>query len=316
MHVRHEGRCIHDKLLPILGCDACAHTFHPLIVQHNSVSICIESECMTWLEYNEALQELREDSEVVVGTGAQATWRLRRADLMPRHFIVMTANDRATIRPFSSDTVVTINGRQLSMGSWELQDGDLIAAGSGEFRFWQSTPGESRSETKSPASGHLVDAQRQAALPLQRVSTGIGSDESNALVLETADASAFHAEVRREAGGHVLRVPKSSLVKLNGRMVSSPLLLSEGDQIEIGDLRLGYTRAPLPEGVVSTPLHRITSEEAVVVPASAPRRLRTSSVGDLSSAVTMRSPMRAVAFVSSVIAAVAIATLVFLHRGP
>jgi len=37
-------------------------------------------------------------------------------------------------------------------------------------------------------------------------------------------------------------------------------------------------------------------------------------VSDLSSAMTIRTPMRAVAFVSSVIAAVAIATLVFLHR--
>jgi predicted component of type VI protein secretion system len=271
---------------------------------------------MTWLEYNEALQELREDSEIVVGTGAQASWRLRHADLMPRHFIVTTANERATIRPFSSDAVVTINGRQLATAAWELQDGDLIAAGSGEFRFWQATPGESRAETKSPVSGHLVDARRKAALPLHRVSTGIGSDESNALVVESADASAFHAEVRREAGGHVLRVPESSLVKLNGRTVSSPLLLSEGDEIEIGDLRLGYTRASLPEGIVSTPLHRITSENDAAMRASAPRRLRTASVGDLSSAVTMRSPMRAVAFVSSVIAAVAIATLVFLHRGP
>jgi pSer/pThr/pTyr-binding forkhead associated (FHA) protein len=271
---------------------------------------------MTWLEYNDALQELREDSEVVVGTGAQATWRLRRADLMPRHFIVWTMKDRATIRPFSSDAVVTVNGRQLAVSASELHDGDLIAAGSGEFRFWQTTPGESRAETKSPVSGHLVDARRQAALSLDRLSTGIGSDESNALVVETEEASAFHAEVRREAGGHVLRAPESSLVKLNGRMVSSALLLSEGDEIEIGDLRLGYTRAPLPEGIVSAPLHQITSEDEATVPATAPRRLRTSSVGDLSSVVTMRSPMRAVAFVSSLIAAVAIATLVFLHRGP
>jgi hypothetical protein len=39
-------------------------------------------------------------------------------------------------------------------------------------------------------------------------------------------------------------------------------------------------------------------------------------VSDLSSVVTLRTPMRAVALVSSVIAAVAIATLLFMHRGP
>jgi hypothetical protein len=48
----------------------------------------------------------------------------------------------------------------------------------------------------------------------------------------------------------------------------------------------------------------------------ASRRIRPSSSSDISSVVTMRTPMRAVAFVSSVIAAVAIATLLFLHHGP
>src|SRR5689334_4001033 len=134
---------------------------------------------MTWLEYNEALQELQGNGEIVVGTGAQATWRLRRADLMPRHFVVCTTNDRATICPFSGETVVTVNGRQLPTGATELNDGDVIGAGSGEFRFWATTPGDSRIQQRAPVTGHLVDTQRRSALSLQRVSTGIGSDESN-----------------------------------------------------------------------------------------------------------------------------------------
>src|SRR3982750_3132104 len=92
--------------------------------------VSIERRSMTWLEYNEALQELRAGSEVVVGTGAQATWRVRRADLMPRHFIVSRDSDRAMIRPFSSDAVVTVNGRQLPIADSELHDGDTISAGS------------------------------------------------------------------------------------------------------------------------------------------------------------------------------------------
>ena len=91
---------------------------------------------MSWLGYNEALQELRSDSEIIVGTGAQATWRLRRADLMPRHFVVSIAGDRATIRPFSREAVVTVNGRQVPPGDSELHDGDLISAGSGDFLFF------------------------------------------------------------------------------------------------------------------------------------------------------------------------------------
>jgi len=271
---------------------------------------------MTWLEYNEALQELAGSGEVVVGTGAQATWRLRRADLMPRHFIVSTENDRATICPFSGEAVVTVNGRQLPVGATELHDGDVIGAGSGEFRFWATTPGESRSAARAPVTGHLVNAERQSALSLNRVSTGIGSDESNDLVIDGAGAASFHSEVRREAGGHVLRTPSSAEVKVNGRRVTAPVLLSEGDEVEIADVRLRYTREPLPVGIGEATTDRLTSVASV----GAERIVSSVAAGaaraDFSSTLTLRAPMRAVAFVSSVIAAVAIATLLFLHRGP
>ena len=269
---------------------------------------------MTWLEYNEALQELHPDSEVVVGTGAQATWRLRRADLMPRHFVVSASDQIVKIRPFSGDTVVTVNGRQLPTGTTDLRDGDVIEAGSAEFHFWAVTPGDSRSIAKTPVTGHLIDARGRSALSLDRISTGIGKDESNTLVIEDEEASSFHAEVRREAGGHALRCCDSATVKVNGHAVSAPVMLSEGDEIQIGSLVLRYTRGGLPEGFESgqsTSLTNATDVELIAPPA---RTDRHSPVPELSSAVTMRTPMRAVAFVSSVIAAVAIATLVFLHR--
>ena len=271
---------------------------------------------MTWLEYNEALQELHGESEVIVGTGAQATWRVRRADLMPRHFVVSKTNDQVTIRPFSSEAVVTVNGRQLPCDTTELRDGDVIGAGSGEFRFWATTPGDSRAQLKAPVTAHLVDTRRQSALPLHRISTGIGSDESNALVIEDERALSFHAEVRREAGGHVLRVPESAQARLNGRPVSAPLLLSEGDEVEIADQIFRYTQAALPDGTSAETQQRITTENGVAAQPLMSQRVRTSSLAELSQVATMRSPMRAVAFVSSVIAAVAIATLLFMHRGP
>jgi len=275
----------------------------------------IESKRMTWLEYNEALQELHPDSEVVVGTGAQATWRLRRADLMPRHFVVSTSDGGAGIRPFSSDTVVTVNGRQIPTGISELRDGDVIEAGSAEFRFWAATPGDSRIGTKAPVTAHLIDARRRSALSLHRVSTGIGRDESNVLVIDDDSAASFHAEVRREAGGHALHGCDSALVKVNGHAVSAPVMLNEGDEVQIATLVLRYTRGALPEGIDAAPMASLTSSAAdleLIAPHA--RSVRPPSMTELSSAVTLRTPMRAVAFVSSVIAAVAIATLVFLHR--
>lgn len=269
---------------------------------------------MTWLEYNDALQEVPLDSEVIVGTGAQATWRLRRADLMPRHFIVAASPDGARIRPFSSEAVVSVNGQQLSSGATPLNDGDVISAGSAQFRFWSTTPSESRSamSTPLPATAHLVDGGRRSAVSLNRISTGIGRDGSNALVLESTES--FEAEIRREAGGHALRVLSPSSVRVNGKSVSAPLLLKEGDEIEIGNRVLRYSREPLAD-LSEPPEAERVSETLELSPREFDDR-SYSPIGANRAAVALRNPMRAVAFVSSVIAAVAIATLLFMHRGP
>lgn len=267
---------------------------------------------MTFLEYCDVLQEVPFDSDVIVGTGAQATWRLRRADLMPRHFVITTTSGGAHIRPFSSDAVVSLNGRQLACAATPLHDGDLIAAGSGQFRFWADAPGETRSMLPMPvpALGFLVEGGRRAALSLNRTSTGIGGDESNAVVID--GASSFEAEIRREAGGHALHVFSPSSVRVNGKMISAPMLLGEGDEVQIGGKILRYTREPQPE--VAPAEEPTYGTETLELSA---RGADEESYGLAPNvAVALRNPMRAVAFVSSVIAAVAIATLVFLHRGP
>jgi len=79
---------------------------------------------MAWLDYNEALQELPNDSELVVGSGAQATWRVRNADLMPRHFVISAQAKGGRLRPHSSDAVVSVNGRQVSSEGVDLKDGE------------------------------------------------------------------------------------------------------------------------------------------------------------------------------------------------
>ena len=269
---------------------------------------------MTWLEYNDAMQEVPADSEVIVGTGAQATWRLRRADLMPRHFVVTTSPQGAIIRPFSSEAVVSLNGRQLSSGATPLADGDVISAGSGRFRFWAESPSESRNALPivAPAIGYLVDVTGQSGVSLHRNSTGIGRDETDGLVVD--DAVAFEAEIRREAGGHALRVSSSSTVRVNGKPVAVPLLLTEGDEVQIGSRVLRYTREASAAEVAVAGLEPVSEVLELT-----PRPIEEEAYSRLAASpatVALRNPMRAVAFVSSVIAAVAIATLVFLHRGP
>lgn len=267
---------------------------------------------MTWLEYSDALQEVPIDSELIVGTGAQATWRLRRADLMPRHFIVSASGDGAAIRPFSSDAVVSLNGRQLSSGTTMLEDGDVISAGSARFRFWADTPSENRMAlpAAAPTIGHLVDGGGRPAVSLNRISTSIGHDESNTLIVD--DATNLEAEIRREAGGHAIRVSSPS-VRVNGTPLTAPLLLQEGDEIRIGGRVLRYTREPQLEWPDTDSVEQV-GEVLELTPVEADASYPSAS--GHGGTVALKNPMRAVAFVSSVIAAVAIATLVFLHRGP
>ena len=77
-----------------------------------------------------------------------------------------------------------------------IGDGDAISAGSGDFRFWATTPGETRTEIKTPALAHLVDTRRQAALSLNRVSTGIGAN------FACSDVGRSHQD--QIVGGHPL----------------------------------------------------------------------------------------------------------------
>lgn len=208
---------------------------------------------MPWLSSGDKQFELPQ-GEAVVGGGAMADWRLHGFDLMPRHFVISTRNDAVTVRPYGTDDVVALNGRQVGAEPCRLRDGDVVAAGTGRFRFSSAepTPGDDVQDAPAPAA-YLVDSRHAIAYALTRVSTGIGRDPSNIILLQDPTASRFHAEVRREAGGFALHGMGSSGTKLNGSRVGAPLLLEEGDEVEIAYIALRFTQLPLPDDIeVST----------------------------------------------------------------
>lgn len=201
---------------------------------------------MNWLEYKDALRELGQE-ELLVGSGSQASWRVLQADLMPRHFTVSTAGGRSSIRPFSAESVVAVNGRQVTETT-ELQDGDIVEAGSAQFAFWAESP-KKRPETPVVLpSGHLIDTAARVAYPLG-LSTGIGRDPSNTIVLSSPTVSRFHAEIRREAGGFALHGMGSAGARLNDQPFSAPHMLQEGDQIQVDGETFKFTRQSLPAGI-------------------------------------------------------------------
>ena len=194
-----------------------------------------------WLAFGSETRELR-DGEIVVGSGADADWRVPTADLMPRHFAVTIYDLNVSVRPASKDIVVAVNGVQLSGAPRLLNDGDVISAGSGRFVFSDDVPRLTPVGSPTVERAYLVDESKNVAYELVSRSTPIGRDASNAIVVRDPGASRFHAEIRREAGGFALHSMGSSGTMRNGRRIDGPVLLEDGDTIEVAFARYRFGR--------------------------------------------------------------------------
>jgi predicted component of type VI protein secretion system len=215
---------------------------------------------MTWLAFGTTTYELRE-GDVIVGSGFDAQWRLTSVDLAPAHFVVSVRGSDATLKPSSRDAVVALNGEQVHEPSPPLVDGDVILAGSGRFLFSRAVPGAFASRDSTPELGYLVDDQAGVAHALGP-STLIGRAASNAIIVHDPTASRFHADIRREAGGFVLRSIGASGTKLNRQPMKSPTLLAEGDRIEIAFSVLRFTTLMPPGDIVAAAPHSIANDAA------------------------------------------------------
>lgn len=200
------------------------------------------------LEAAAGTRELRE-GELIVGSGAQASWRIEKQDLMPRHFIVSLNAGAAFVRPFCTDDVISVNGVQSGPQPLALNSGDTIDAGSARFVYLtgDSSAAGATLSPPAPATAFLLEERSDLAHSLSRTVTGIGRDPSNEILLHDPSASRFHAQLRREAGGYALHPRGSSGTAVNGRAVTSPLLLRDGDRIEIAFEALRFIVGPLPE---------------------------------------------------------------------
>lgn len=202
---------------------------------------------MPYLEFDGTARELPR-GETVVGSGSQAAWRVQDAGLAARHFTVAVDQaDAATLAPVSTQSVVVVNGRQLGMSGVALHDGDRVSAGAAHFVFAQQA-GRAPSPTPADApdrQAFLVNEGDRLAYPVRRRTTSIGRDAASHIVVRDPTVSRFHADVRAEAGEHVLYSMGSAGTTINELRVSGPQLLTEGDEIAVGTLRLRYTREPV-----------------------------------------------------------------------
>lgn len=193
--------------------------------------------------------------ELLVGSGAQATWRVLNSDLAARHFSIKVAPDgSATLKPYSASTIVVINGAAAPQSGAPIQTGDVIAAGSARFCYvddLEAPRPEASSETRI---AYLVDETERKAYPLSKRTISVGRDVGAGIPLRDPAVSRFHADVRSEAGEFVLYSMGSAGTHVNDMRVAAPKLLAEGDVIRIGSTNFRFTRGELPKGVTVTRL--------------------------------------------------------------
>lgn len=204
---------------------------------------------MPVLETGGTIRELN-DNETVVGSGANANWRLGGADLAARHFTVALGDDgQATVKSCSTQNVVLVNGRQLGVRPLPLADGDTIAAGTARFVYARDARLLRPAANADNSPAYLVDDRARTAYPLTRRSVSIGRDAGSIVVVRDPQVSRFHADVRTEAGAHVLYSMGSAGTLVNGHGVAAPRVLESGDKVEIGQTTLLFVRGTLPPGV-------------------------------------------------------------------
>ena len=197
---------------------------------------------MAHLEYNDERHELAAGA-TTVGSGAQATWRLANADLAARHFTVTLHEGVARLAPSSPQYVVVVNGRQVAgRDPVVLSHGDTITAGAATFRYAESAAAGAARWQPAAERAYLVNEQARHAYALDQRSTSLGRDAASHVLLSDPTVSRFHADVRAEAGVHVLYSLGSSGTRVNGQPLSAPRVLEEGDRVEVGDTSLLYTR--------------------------------------------------------------------------
>jgi predicted component of type VI protein secretion system len=216
---------------------------------------------MPYLEHGSDSIEVTPD-ELVVGSGAQASWRVLDSDLAARHFSIRLAPDgSAVLRPHSPSTIVVVNGAAASQQGATLTGGEVIAAGSARFVYLE-TLGAARPTAGAGVgrTAYLVDERHRHAFPLTRRTISIGRDTGATIPVRDPAVSRFHADVRAEAGEFVLYSMGSAGTHVNGRRVGSPRILVEGDTIQVGAATFRFTRSTLPEGVTIAQTGGVTDE--------------------------------------------------------
>ena len=178
-----------------------------------------------------------------IGSGVEATWRIREPDLLRLHALVMSdvSSGTATISRANVDADIKVNGELLTGEPYRLQPGDtIVMASSHEFRFVSEAP----LSVTGTGTGWLRDARRDRIYAIGQDATTIGREAGSTVLVQEPEVHKVHARLEREGDAIRLLPEVGALMLLNGNKVERATRLSDGDAIGIGRTVLWFTVDP------------------------------------------------------------------------
>jgi predicted component of type VI protein secretion system len=178
-----------------------------------------------------------------IGSGVEASWRIREPDLLRLHALVMSDGSEGgapTISRASSEAEIFVNGALLSGDPHRLQPGDVIVMGAHEFQFQAEAP----PSVTGTGSGWLRDARRDRVYGLGQEVTTIGREAGCTVLLQEPEVQRVHARIERDGDAIRLLPEVGALMLLNGNKVEKSMRLADGDAIGIGRTVLWFSADP------------------------------------------------------------------------
>jgi pSer/pThr/pTyr-binding forkhead associated (FHA) protein len=178
-----------------------------------------------------------------IGSGVEASWRIREPDLLRLHALVMSEGSEAgapTISRASHEAEILVNGQLLTGEPHRLQAGDVIVMGAHEFYFQDEAP----PTVSGTGTGWLRDARRDRVYALGADVTTIGREAGSTVLVQEPEVSRLHARVERDGDAIRLLPEVGAPMLLNGNKVEKSMRLADGDAIGIGRTVLWFTVDP------------------------------------------------------------------------
>ena len=184
---------------------------------------------------------------LVIGSGPEAALAVHAPAVRPRHALVrLLKPGMAVVTAEEPGAEILVNGSRLGPDPTPLMHGDKLVIGGAQIAV--SDPdraGATRIVGAVPPSpgtpkARLVSLADGREYPVEAVPFVIGRDASSHLVVESDLVSRRHAEILRGAGGDSLLDLSGNGVWVNGRRITAPVLLREGDLVRIGETEFRY----------------------------------------------------------------------------